>query len=70
MKTPGPKWITTNSETVCMGFNTMADAEIFLRRQSNNPGWLAKWALKFAKPYDVLEVHAYADVVGTTIHFQ
>jgi hypothetical protein len=42
----GPKWVSHIGPGLTMGFSSLADAEVFLRRQSNNPLWLEQWTFK------------------------
>lgn len=40
-------WLISSDDGLSLGFRTMADAEEFLRTQSENPKWLAGWKLSW-----------------------
>lgn len=42
-----PKWIIHAGKTLSIGFETAAQAEVWIESQSGNPQWRTLWTLHF-----------------------
>jgi hypothetical protein len=40
-------WIKHEGGELVAGFSSVEDANAFLRRQSQNPHWLAQWTIRY-----------------------
>ena len=45
-------WIQFNTSELAIGFSSVADADDFLDRQTNNPAWKRQFTLTREFPYD------------------
>lgn len=57
---PIPNWIATSSKEITLGFDTLAEAEAFLRSQTSNVEWISQWSLSIKSPYGKEAVFASA----------